>query len=60
MSWQYILLFIVNYTIVSYCMVYFQNWLKKKDGKKAEYNCSKCKAFDCVGKKCFKEREKGL
>lgn len=29
---------------------------KRKDAKKCNYDCSKCKVYDCMSKECNKKR----
>lgn len=34
----------------------FKIWLRKREGKKVNYDCSKCSAWDCPGYDCIKHR----
>lgn len=50
------LLLILYFGILGFVHELIMTYFKKKDAKKCNYDCSKCKVLDCMSKECIKHR----
>ena len=55
MNIKLILVIAIYFLICDFINQYIHKKINEKKGKKAFYNCSKCKAFDCPAKFCDKQ-----
>ena len=57
-DFKFIIIYCFIFGIIESINNYIHKKIQEREGRKASYDCFKCKAWDCPAKKCLKESNK--
>ncbi len=55
MNIKFIIIYSLVFGVISTISNFIHKKIQEREGKKANYNCSKCQAWDCPAKECSKK-----
>lgn len=56
MNFKFIIIYTVVFAVSSTISNFFHKKLQESEGKKVNYDCLKCTAWDCPAKQCIKKK----